>query len=339
MIEFACPNEEEIDLLKQHYKRGQGTVSHRAHAILLSSLGKTAFDISQTLFSSEKTIREWIKLWHKTRMASLFSGNYCNENAAKLTRVQKEEIARVLSSAPGDYDIPKNFWDIKSLRSYLVAHFGVVYESERSYHFIFKLNHFSFKLPDKFDVRRNDLGVKKRLAEIRKTILPLLKDPAWAVLVGDESRIVWQAIVRRAWLPTGQKTILKVARENLAQNFSGFLDLKDGTAHLFSIPWQNQKETIKILKLLLRKYPKKRICLVWDNAPWHRGKLIREKLKTDLQQFYLLAFPPYAPDTNPQEHVWKWSKDQISNQQFKSMVELTKSFKTIVTGRNYPYQI
>lgn len=339
MIEFACPNEDEIGLLKQHYKRGRGTVSQRAHAILLSSLGKTAFEISENLFASEKTIREWIKLWHKMRMASIFSGNYANENAAKLTREQKKEIALVLASPPGEQGIPKDFWDVKTLRDYMVGSFGVVYESERSYHFIFKLSNFSFKLPDKFDLRRNDEEVKRRLMEIRKTISPFLKDSSWAVLAGDESRIVWEAIVRRAWLPKGQKTILKVARENVAQNFAGFLDLKSGKPYLFSIPWQNQKETIKVLKLLKKKYPGKKICLVWDNAPWHKGKLIRERLKTDLNQFYLLAFPPYAPDTNPEEHVWKWSKDQISNIQFKSMLELTKTFKKTVTGRNYPYKI
>lgn len=314
-------------------------VSHRAHAVLLSSLGKTAFDISQTMFSSEKTIREWIKLWHKTRMSSIFSGNYCNENASKLTREQKTQIAKVLSSPPGECDIPREFWDVKSLRDYTMAHFGVVYESERSYHFIFKLSNFSFKKPDKFDLRRNDREVKRRLKQIRKEVSPLLADQDWVVLVGDESRIVWEAIVRRAWLPKGQKTILKVARENLAQNYAGFLDLKSGKPHLFPIPWQNQKETIKVLKLLAKRYPQKRICLVWDNAPWHRGKIIRERLKTELNQFYLVAFPPYAPDTNPQEHVWKWGKDQISNQQFKSMVELTKTFQKIITGRIYPYQI
>ncbi len=339
MIEFACPTGEEIELLKQHYRKGEGTVSQRAHAILLSSLGKTAFDISQVLFSSEKTIREWVKLWHKSRMASIFSGNFQNENASKLTRSQKEEIAKILASPPSEHGLPRNFWDVSSLKDYMVAQFGVVYESERSYHFIFKLSNFSFKKPEKFDIRRNQKEVDKRVKEIRKTLSPFVGDPGWAILVADESRIVWEALVRRAWLPKGAKTILKVTRENLAANFVGFLDLKTGKPYLFEIPWQNQKETIKVLKLLTGKYPDRKICLIWDNAPWHRGKIIREKLKTDLRQFYLLAFPPYAPDTNPQEHVWKWGKEQISNKQFKSLTDLTKNFNRIIMSRNYPYQI
>lgn len=339
MIDFTCPTNEEIDLLKQHYRKSQGTVSQRAHAVLLFSSGRSAYDISRIIFDSEKTVREWIKLWQKERIASIFSKNHCNQNAAKLTREQREEIAKVLSSPPSEQGLSKSFWDVSTLRNYMAVHFGVVYESPRSYHFLFKISSFSFKLPGRFDIRRNDSEVEKRLEEIRKIIKPFFKDSSWAILTGDESRLVWEAIVRRCWLPKGEKSILKVSRENIAQNLSGFLDIKTGRPHLFTTSWQNQKETIRVLKLLGKRYTGKKICLVWDNAMWHRGKLVREKLKSELNQFYLLAFPPYAPDVNPQEHVWKWSKDQIANIQFNSLEELTRTFRKIVTGRIYPYQI
>lgn len=339
MVDFARPTKEEIILLKQHYKKTPGTVSQRAHTILLSASGRTAYDIAQVLFTSEKTVREWIKLWHKERMASLFSRNHCNENAAKLTKEQKEEIALVLSSPPSEYDIPKEFWDVSALREYIVGHFGVVYESPQSYHFLFKISNFSFKLPATFDIHRNDKEVEKRVKEIRRIIKPVLTDLSWVVLAGDESRITWEAIIRRVWLPKGEKSILKVYRESQAQNMVGFLNLKTGKPHLFLVPWQNQREIIKVLRLLQRKYPDKRICLVWDNAGFHKGKLIRKALEKDLSSFFLVNFPPYAPDTNPQEHVWKWAKDQIGNIQFRTLKDLTNTFKRIVTGRIYSYQI
>ena len=339
MIDSARPTEEEIELLRQHYKKTPGTVSQRAHAILLSAKGKSAYDISEVLFTSEKTVREWIKLWHVKRLSSLFSGNFCNENASKLTKEQKEEIVRVLKSPPSDYGIPRAFWDVSSLREYLVVHFGVVYESPQSYHFLFKISNFSFKLPAAFDIHRNDREVKRRVRQIRQIISPYLRDPSWEVLAGDESRLTWQAIIRRVWLPKDKKSILKVHRESQAQNLVGFLNLKTGKPHLFPVPWQNQKEIIKVLKLLLRKYSGKRICLVWDNAGFHRGKLIRYALKNTLSSFFLVNFPPYAPDTNPQELVWRWAKDQIGNIQFKTLTDLTRIFRRIIMSRTYPYQI
>lgn len=345
MIDSVQITQVEKDLLLQHYRKPSfRLISERAHTVLLNSTGKTAYDISQILFRDEKTIRSWIKAFNQKRISSLFPRYEDNQNASKLTPEQRKHLKKVLASPPSEsYDeglIPKAFWDVSALRNYLLAKFGVTYESPQSYHLLFKICNFSFKLPSKFDLSRKDEEViQKRIAEIKEELVPFLKDPEWTVLVGDESRIVWEAIVRRCWLPRGQKSILKVERENVAQNYAGFLNLKTGKPHLFPVPWQNQKEIIKVLRQLDRKYPGKRICLVWDNASWHKGKMLREKLKTELKNFYLLAFPPYAPDTNPQEHVWKWAKDQISNVQFGTMRELTKTFKKIITGRNYPYQI
>lgn len=341
MIDSVQITPEEKDLLLQHYRKPQfRLISERAHTVLLNSTGKGPYEIAQILFRDEKTIREWIKAFGKRRISSIFPKYQGNQNAAKLTLGQKTEIAKVLALPPSDYSTPKAFWDVSALRNYLVAHFGVIYESPQSYHLLFKISNFSFKLPAKFDLhRKNEKEIKEKLLEIRKTITPFLKDPDWVVLVGDESRIVWEAIIRRCWLPKGQKSILKVERENVAQSFAGFLNLKTGQPHLFLLVWQNQKEIIKALKLLSKKYPKKKICLIWDNASWHKGKLVRDKLKGELKQFYLIAFPPYAPDCNPQEHVWKWGKDQISNIQFSTMKDLVQAFKKTVTGRNYPYQI
>lgn len=340
MVDSVQLTPEEFDLLIEHKRKAKSElISERAHTVLLSSRGYTPVQIADVLFRDEKTIREWIKLFHEFRISSLFPKYFDNQNASKLTKEQREQVSKILKSPPSEFGLPKSFWDVSTLRDYIVAHFGVVYQSPQTYHFLFKISNFSFKKPAKFDVKRNDILVKERVEEIRKTINPMLSDPDWVVLVSDESRIVWEAIVRRCWLPKGKKTILKVHRQTEYQNFIGFLNLKTGKPQLYAIPWQNQKEIIKALKLIQQKYKGKRICLIWDNAAYHKGKEIRQELKTSLRDFYLINFAPYAPDTNPQEHIWKYSKDQIANTQFNSMKELVQSFKRIVMGRTYPYQI
>lgn len=215
------------------------------------------------------------------------------------------------------------------------------YESDRSYHFLFKLGRFSWKLPDKFDVKRNDQAVQIRLAEIRDEIAPFLADDNWAVLAGDETRLMWESESRRAWLRTNQKTILKVHRSHDYQSFLGGLNLKTGKCHLYSLAWQNKQEVFKALNKLKRQYPNQNICLVWDNASWHRSKLIRQALKTGkpLANFHLINFPPYAPDTNPQEHVWKYAKDRIAHQTATSFKQKVNHFKLAVIHRKFFYRV
>lgn len=340
MIESAQLSYAEKELLLQHFRKSQSVlIRERAQAILLSDKGFKPYDVAQIIFRDEKTVREWFKVFTKERIASIFPKYLGNENAAKLTRIQKEQIRQVLAKPPSEYGLPKEFWEVKSLRKYLQAEFGVEYKSDNSYRFIFKLHNYSFHLPAKFDLKRDEKLVRKRLEEIRKIISPLLTDKQWEILAADESRIIWEAITRRAWLPKGQKTVIKVQRSKDYQNFFGCLNLKTGKPHLFEIPWQNGEEIIRILKKLKKIYLNKHLCLIWDNASFHRTKKLKKKLKTSLKVFYLLNLPPYAPDTNPQEHVWKYAKDEISNHQCATMKKMIGRFKSIVMGRNYSYQI
>lgn len=342
MIKPAQLTPDEKEILLEWRKDGSSLLLRdKAHAVLLNAQGLSAHRISKLLFRTEKTVRNWLAAFKKSRLSSILTKYRGNTNASKLTPKQKQQIKKVLSQPPSDYGIPKEFWQVKDLKRYIKAEFGVVYESDRSYHFLFKLSRFSWKLPDKFDVKRDDEFVSRRVKEIRQEIKPFLSSPHWVVLASDEARLIWETQSRKAWLKTNKKTIIRVNRSKDYQSFLGSLNLKTGRCHLHSLAWQNQKEVIKALRKLKKQYPDKNICLVWDNARWHKGKLIRQELKkgNSLCHFHLINFPPYAPDTNPQEHVWKYVRDRIAHQPTSSFKQKVNNFKLAVIHRKFDYGI
>lgn len=330
---------EEETLVIQHYRKPQcEEIRLRSHAVLLTHKGYSYAQIAEILLQTEQTVFRWIKAFSDERIASLFPKYLNNQHAAKLSREQKQEIKKVLQKPPNAYGIPKEFWDISSLKTYIKAEFGMEYESPESYRLIFVLHNYSFHLPATFDRKRDEKKVLKRVEEIKGEITPFLEDDRWLIFTSDECRIVWESEIRRLWLPKGKKTIIKVERKRKAQSFIGFLNLKTGEELLYKLSWQKQDEIIPVLEELTKKYPDKHICIIWDNARFHHGKKLKAKLRTTLKRIHLINLPPYAPDHNPQEHVWKYGKDKLANSQRESLEETVATFITIVTGRTYSYK-
>ncbi len=303
--------------------------------------GMKLADIGDVLSRSERVVGRWMQDWNTRRTASIFSGYANNENASKLSRTQKEEIRDALKNPPNQNGIPKAFWDVPALKEYASATFGVVYESVSSYHFLLSFSNLSFKYPDTFDRRRDETHITERMKEIHKEIDPFLRDPSWEVFAADEVRMELEALTRRAWLKRGERTVVRVNRKREAQSYLGFLNQKTFRCHLYELPWQNQEEILKAIPAFLSEYPDKKICIVWDNAGFHKGKEIRKALQAGglLERVHLVAMPPYAPDHNPIEHVWNTAKSAAANLQEENFEAMKTSFRTFIDGRIFNYQI
>lgn len=332
--------EEEYALLSDHYKKSRTKlIRDRAHAVILSMQGRSVPDIADILLRDKDTVREWLKAFQDKRIASIFPNN---TNASKLTKEQLKEIQETLAKPPSQQEgsLPSAFWDIKKLKEYVVARYGIVYESDRSYHHIFTLSDFSFKLPEGFDQRRNDAFVGQRMLEIQREIKQKQQE-GYVIFFADECSLCWEAEYRRAWLPKGEKTILKVHREKIRQNYFGALNMQSKKEELVELDWQNTETVIWALRELTKKYPHQKLCIVWDNARWHRSKDLRALLGTN-KEFSHIRFvwlPPYAPDKNPQEHVWKIGKHVIKNTITETFDELKKIFETSIRGKKFDYKI
>lgn len=341
MIHFELSSEEIVLLHKFARTSPIGLIRQKAQSVLSRSRSIKIKDIAFTQDAGERTIGRWLKDFSQKRMASIFSGLTGNQNAAKLTQAQKAQVKQVLSRPPSDYGLPKEFWDLPQLKWYVQAQFRVVYESDRSYHFLLEFSNLSFKVPDKFNVRRSEIAVATRMEEIYGEIIPYLEDESWEVFASDETRIMLEAITRKAWIKKGEKTVLKTQRSDDYQNYLGFLNQKTFKCHVFEIAWGRSDEVVRATTEFLKLYPNKRICIVWDNASCHKGKLLRQELKRGglLERVHLINFPPYAPDTDPIEHVWNTTKDKLSNQQFQTFEETKNNFMKLTNNQFFPYQI
>lgn len=73
------------------------------------------------------------------------------------------------------------------------------------------------------------------------------------------------------------------------------------------------------------------ILVLWDNASYHKSKEVKKWLEENPGVVELMNFPPYCPECNPQEHVWKAMKRYLASlktyeMQFDDIVIVAKKF-------------
>lgn len=338
MIKIQKLSKTEQKTLKDHYRHSQTALTReRAHAVLLSASGHSIPKIADILFRDTDAVYRWIAAFEELRMASIFPGYTENHNAAKLTTEQKEEVKQALETN----SLPASFWTLPKFKEYIKGTFNVVYESDRSYHYLLEYCGYSFKLPSPFDKRRNDDAAQKRLTEIHRELKKYKGNQDWVILAADEVVVSYVTELRRCWLKRGEKTVIKINRERINQSYFGALNLNTGKAHTLRLAWQNQTEISKALTKLTTRYPDKHICILWDNAKWHKGKELRALLGKGqpLERIHLINFPPYSPDCNPEELVWKFGKEHVANTVPDNFETLLKTFEQGIARKTFNYEI
>src|SRR5205085_1043491 len=72
----------------------------------------------------------------------------------------------------------------------------------------------------------------------------------------------------------------------------------------------NGDHTIDVLRRLRAEWPDRKLLVLWDGAPTHRAKAVRETARAlDIE---LMPLPGYSPDLMPVEELWRWLREDVT---------------------------
>lgn len=144
----------------------------------------------------------------------------------------------------------------------------------------------------------------------------------------DESSFYQSGTIHAKWARKGSKPILKIYGTYSRLNVFGVINPITGQSHFQYIKRLNADCFISYLKAIRREYPNaNRIFLIIDNAPGHRAKKVDNFLKEE-SSIKIVKLPPYSPDLNPIETVWREVKKDVVYNTFYSLMN---DFKTALT--------
>jgi transposase len=234
-----------------------------------------------------------------------------------LTKTQLIEVQKtVRKHLPKEYGINANFWSTSILAEFILKQYNVKYKSKTSYYLIFKKAKFSYHKPDKKYHKQKPDMIDKWYKETAPLIKQEIEKPSQVVLAEDEMILTTQTTTQKVWLPEGKSVKIEASNKREKCCIYGFLNIKTGQEHAFKTDYTNSLTTCNLLKKLLKIYPDQKIVIIWDNASWHKSRFVRDFLDKHPGKFHLFAFPPYYPDENPQEHVWKAGRAKITHNTF-----------------------
>lgn len=289
----------EIPELEKIFKKEKNMrMKSRIHAVILAHQGYSNYEISKILLVHPSSVKYWIERWNKGGVENLKDKVACGR-PSKFSKDEIEELKKDLKLSPKNFGFFQEAWDTKIILIHIKNKFKKTYHEKSIYKFLRKLG-FDLKVPRGRHYKKDkekEKEYKEKIKEVRDNVtfidekvvnIRSLVKKAW-FLKGE------RASVKINWIPTG-KIVIYGALNRLGKFIWKVYD---------KMKWENTKDFVKGIKGMI----------IGDGAPWHRGLFSRRNF---------LRLPPYSPEMNPVEEIWRILKLRISNVFVSSKEELER---------------
>jgi transposase len=299
-MKMTLTSDEKQTLLAQHAPTRDGRVRDRIKSVIHASNGWSPSEIADALLIHETTVRQHLKDYQGSKKLKPDNGG----SQSYLNQEQTEELVAYLSENTYHYNYQ------------IVEHIKQTYDVNFSVSGLNKWLHqhgFSYKqpkgVPHKFDEEKQAAFI----AHYEQLKADLGDEP---ILFMDATHPTQATKVSCGWIRTGEDKPVKTTGSRTRLNLLGAMNLNAiGATHVERIECVNS-ETIQQFLVQLRENERNNRPrhLILDSAAYHRAAAVKEKAQElNIQLHYL---PPYSPNLNPIERLWKVMNEHARNNRY-----------------------
>lgn len=335
-------SKKQLDELGELVAVGSGKEVRRAQAVLLLDRGLEIDGIIVIVKFKRRRIYELRKKYLKIGVAAI-KDRTKGQAKELLTRKQKAEIIETVKTKKpsncDDYFANHSYWTTGILGEYINREYGVKYKSKTSLYLIFRQSKFTYHKPGRVYQKHDERETRKWRKSAKVIVAKAWSEKNTVILSEDEMVLSTQTTFQKIWLPQGEYPKIEASNQKENRSIYGFLNIKTGTEHAFKTERQNMYITAQILKNIREIYPTQKIMLCWDGPGWHKGSEVTKFIAQD-KHLEILPFPKYSPEENPQEHVWKKGRSNVThNFTINDIDETTDEFVKYLNHAKFPYSL
>jgi len=306
-------DEQRSQLRLQHKKERDKRVCDRIKAVLLSDEGWSTQQIAHVLLLSDEAIRQHILDYQKEHKLK-------PENGGSIEKLSDQQ-SKLLEAHLHEH----TYLYIKDIITYVKSIYGVDYTVSGMTHWL-KRHSFSYKKPALVPGKANEEQQKLWIAEYEKLKQGLADDETICFMDGVHPTHNTQ--LAYGWIKKGFRKEICANSGRSRLNLSGAIDLISKKLHIQEDVTLNAESTLSFLMKIEAAYPdKNRIHIFSDNAWYYKNKTVQKFLERS--KIILHFLPPYSPNLNPIERLWKWMKERVM---YNTYYEYFEDFKSAIIG-------
>lgn len=312
-MKIFITDQQKAELERLHDSSRDKRVCDRIKAILLASEGWSSAMIAQALRLHQTTVDHHISEF-------LNKGKLKPENGGSDSKLSAEQTVFLISQLSDNL-----FHHTHDIVAFVARTWSIVFSVPGMNKWLHR-HGFTYKKPS---------GVPHKFSEEKQQqfieYYDELKETA-----GDEPVLFIDAVhptqatkISYGWIRRGQKKAVKTTGSRSRLNIMGALNLKALAQPLIcEYKTINEYNVSRFFNEIRKVYPdySQKIHIILDGAGYHRSQLVKDWAEVvNIQLHYL---PPYSPNLNPIERMWKLMNEHARNNRYFSS---TREFRDAIS--------
>lgn len=312
----------EVLVLKEaHHASRFRKSADRIKTILLLNEGFSSEQIAKILMLDEVTIRRYLVKYQASGVDGLLEYHYQGASGL-LTKFQEQELTNHLRE--------QTYQTVSMIVAFIRKTYGKRYSIDGATHMLHRLG-FVYKktrqVPGKFDQEKQD-QFKKEYRTLKIT-----KGANDKIYFVDAAHPHHNNRPYYGWIFRGDVKTVKANTGRERINLNGALNIEDMDITVLSEPTINYQAMERLMLSLEVKQPEGQIHLIADNARYNHNHKLKEFLVKH-ERIHLHFLPPYSPNLNIIERLWKFFRRKHDGCYFEKFVDFKEAVLTFFADIN-----